>query len=383
MTLIYEKLTGYGRACKMIVYVSAFHEVFKGTGSMKFYDGDFSGVVDASLDANGTLTVSKYPHNNDKYIEEFSTRNQAAIARFLETLISRHIANTQINKRIFTLKFSGDRDIFEIKKTDFCLYRPNREIRPEMFIFDVPFANGGFPNIFVMDKSCRTGPFSPALAVFAEASHDVYDTVTSQTTEGKALVWAIYNSWNHGGFENSVPDITGNFHIPTNGRDKIPTFLNHSDLMFWGEKVGADMPVKGTVKNDDPFKAAEKEDKPAQKAEERKPVTNPFGELDGTNLKAWVEQGIKSSGSVNLSDLYVFSLEETLKLIEKPDTIIHVNLDSTIGVKKMCIYQGMIHYIPSSVDFDPITYFGDDVDLFQVETEETYPRYLLPSLTKK
>ncbi len=374
MTLIYEKLTGYGRACKLIVYVTAFHDVFKGTGGMKFYDGDFSGVVDVILDKSGSLTVCKYPHNNDKFVEEFSTKNQSKIKGFMEKLIVRNSQSTGITRAMFTLKFSEDSTIEEVKRGDFSRYHPTRETRDEMFTFDVPFANGGFPNVFVMEKSCRNGMYASVLDVFSAASHDVYDCATNQTPEGKALVWAIYNSWKRGSFEPVTPDMPQTLHIPTNGRDRIPAFLNQTDLLFWGDKVGSEMPQTVTVV--DPFKTKD-EEKAEKKEEERKPLTNPFGKVDPENLEAWVEQGIKSTGSVNLTDLYVYSLEKTLRLIQNPNAIIHVVLDSLIGVRKMCIYQGMIHYVPNKTDFDPIQYFGDDVDLFQADTEDTYPRYLL------
>jgi hypothetical protein len=330
---------------------------------MRFYEHDITKVVDVSVTKSGQITVHYYPHNDLGYVETYIRTRETEISRYIEQM-------KKVNESddLFTVKLEN-KGIEKVSRSDFSKYFASREPKTEMFIFEVKPEDGGFPSIYVMEQNSRSGPYEWALPIFAYASHDVIDPVSQQTDVGKRFVWMLYNSWIHQEFKGETPAM-GSISIPTNGKDEIPAFLNTTKLKEWGEKIG--IRLKGKTKT-------EKEPEIVNADLSGSRVTNPFGEINVAQLESWVAEGMRKSASVNLTDICALSLSKTLEMVENPDNIISVQLDTIVGARKMCIYHGQVYYIPSRKDFFLGDYFGEDEEIFVKCDDDTFPKYLLPS----
>lgn len=367
--ILHRDLSGYGVACGNISYISIWNKVFAAKGPMKFYPGDYSHIVELGFDSENDVTLYTYPYNDknkvnvlaEKYIKELEELLQEA---------------SKAEEILITVKLEEDGPV-RICKDDFRNYYPSSKGKDELFIFDVPESDGGFPSIYHYKNI--PGHHAQSLDVLAQSSHTCFLPADSSTAEGKQFFYMMCRSKALGIFSSQVPHDIQNVHFPTRKDAIIPARLNTTELRKLLEGKTANL-IK-TERGWSYTKGATKS-VPEEKEEESDVID--AGDVqdippDKTQLIVYnghegnIIEDALTKCAVNLSDIIAFGFQQTLRLLGATDIPVDVFLDYGELVRRMCVFAGFFYVIPIDEKDSMSEIFSEDDDLFIKCTKENYP----------
>lgn len=356
----------------LIKYVTLWDGIFKTAGVMRYAEiGLIPYITDVSLESNGKdVKVYLYPHNKDTGLEKIAEKHEEKLlSTILETMKS-----SDSERRVYSFLFSKEGEPRLLEESDFGNFSPS-STRDDMFIFSTGEKDSGFPNIFLIREENKKGNNYKTLRVMTASSGGVVPPVRNTTVAGKEFTYVLYNSFFEKKYTpDDIPSVVS-IDFPTRRDASFPRFLNVDALQkFSTESIPNNLKVidgklvyeeEGTTKQ---------EKKSEEKEEEEVFGLPPAQELENILLDELLNQN-----SISLGDAFQLGLGRTLALVPFSDVIVPIHINMADTAKKMCIYEGLIHIVPLTANFDPEDFFGEPGDMFHVCTEETFPKPALPS----
>ncbi len=366
--ILSESKSGWGNNYYMMRFIGNWAAEMATAGQMKFYPGDATKVTDVFFGETWKdIKIVLYPHNKSDMFQFASTKEEE-----IRKILEEEMMKEGNHRSVFTMILDENPRL--LLKEDFSNYYPQIDKVDELFIFDIP--QGGFPNVYLYEKSARMS--EPNLIhILAQSSSSIMSCASSPTDLGKELVYILFNSKMKREFTTDHPHLDG-IKFPTNGNMNFFNIMNHKELDKFADTCGAD---KIIVKSNG---------KTSYDAKDIKTLgddifEDSFGKPPREELEEIVSKDVAERDSTNLSDVHEIGLKKFIKMVPFTDRIIDIVMDISGVAKKMCLFEGVIHILPIDAEFDFSSFFleDDDDDIFHVCTEETYPRKFLPAPSKK
>lgn len=343
--LIVEKKSGGISSHGAIQYASPWSNEMRGKGGMKFYEKDITYIVDVTMGDpadEGIIRVYCYPHNNTDI---------SLVAIPLENEIREvynKLRSTFPRRTMFTINLEN-KTVVPLSTADFTRHYPQSEEKDELFIFDS--GQTELFEVYVFENVYRRNN-PEILYVLAAMSHDIMDCVGEPTVTGKEFTYILMNSRYNRQFTTYLPYLQS-MKFPTNGKSELPKYLKTDALEKFSYECGADTLTTNTslVPN----------------------VEDVYGKPAQNDLLRVIQAQIGIKGSANLSDIFQVGLKKVLESIPLAEIMIDVVPDIAGVGRRMCMYKGKFHIIPTQDDFDVIEFFGESQELFELCTDETFP----------
>lgn len=370
-----HKAGGYNQYM-LIKYVSLWDASFKTAGVMRYMESQhIRYITDVSLENSGKeVRVYLYPHNKEANLEPIAEKHGGKLLQDILEIME----STGSKRKVYTFLFSTEEEPRLLEESDFSNFTPS-SLDDDMFIFSTEADNGGFPNIFLIRDENKKGSNYTTLKIMTACSGEIVPSVNSITSAGKEFTYMLFNSYFQKKFDPVTPVVTS-IDFPTRKEASFPRFLKTEALeKFASERVPDNLRlVDGKITYEEPKTQPE-----ISKENEEEKDEEVFGLPPAQELENIVLDELINSRSINLSDAFQLGMGRTLAMTPFMDIIIPVNINMADTAKKMCIYEGQFHIIPLSDNFDAEDFFGEPADMFHVCTEETYPKFALPSGDEK
>ncbi|RPJ76482.1 MAG: hypothetical protein EHM20_07390 [Alphaproteobacteria bacterium] len=356
--IISDKRTAWGISAASIKCISLWSPEFEEKGAMRFYDGDTQYVVDVTYGKDlNQISVVTCPFNNPDIIS-IATTKEEDIRNLLSSLTKNALGYVTIDiekePKVVTLE-------------DFSRYAPTAELKDELFIFSTKNKEAAFPRIFCIEKAQRI--HNPdVLRAFTKSSLHVMDCASLPTDLGKEFTYTLLISTHFREFNDELPASIVNLRFPTRGNCNLPSHLNMENFDKFCDEF------------DDQLKVSEKgiEEKPEETAIEV------FGKLPQKELLKAMQKQILERDSLSLSDVFQVGFTSVLQNLLIKDSIIDLEPDVPGIIKRGCIKEGTVFVVPLSFEtFDPEESFGEPWEMFQICTEENFPRKYSNSIIKE
>jgi hypothetical protein len=366
--ITYDKMSGYGNQYMMIKYITVFSNEFKQRGTMKFYNGaSFGTIVDAYVTKEKDLKIVCYPHNNSTDVAVLAEKFQGELIQLLE-----NASSEEENHRTAYTMVLDENGPSLLTEDMFGSYIPGGKEYDELFIFDAEPKEGGFPQIYFMQKTQKLNGHDATLGILALSSSISMPPATKITDEGKSFTYSLVRSFYAKKFEKEVPYLSS-IDFPTKHKAELPNYLDTKTLIELGESSDSGS-VTVSAKGHHSYNEEKKEEIPGGDSEE-----DAFGYPEQKLLLGFVVKDMVEKGQINLSEIYQAGLAQVLAAIPFFDTIISINPDVPGIARKMCLYEGQYHIVPLSLS-EVHEFFANEPDeIFHLCTEDNFPKKLLPS----
>lgn len=364
--ITHTRYTGYQNSCGKIRYVTTWSLALGNSGEMYFLPPDFpkASIADFTLEINGDINVGTYNFSNPNHISLLAEKLQEEIGVILQVNFE------ETGDRTATLSLTDDRGVQVITRELFQRYYPHYQVSEELFTFNLPEDEGGFPNLYFMTKEHQSGVNTNALQVLAESSHVTYLPVAQNPSAfAKEFVYILYQSKCTGRFNADIP-LVSDINFPTNGQTKPKYDLNIAELEKVFQDAGVDKILQTSVGTSSASSEEEMEDGII--------ITDASGK--SRPLNEWEESIIRDAltyDRINLSDLFNAGVGKTLELLGSTEIYLDVFPDLPGIARRMCIFQNKVHVIPIDNRFDPEDFFGEPLELFAIHDDESFPHRVI------
>ena len=364
--LLYREKSGYVGSHGNIRYATPWdRNVMSRDAEIFFYPKNPDNVVEIGVsDHANDIEVYHYPHTR-KDIVSFLNKKEGDVVILLE------LAKEKFPGRTLFAIDANDMKILEDE--DFTCYRPSKVFPHNLFTFQGNGGAGTFPLIFVMNNQGNTGGYRYVFNTQVFTSHYCLKAAQIHTKFGKAFTYILANSIERKKFiGDEVPSIDS-IQFPTNGRERIPSFMKTDALENCFEKWGLnDLKVSGNEVLLLPGPTSQ--ELAETQALENLQYVLTKDEVDNIKDRALrIQRGVLDKNEILVTDLMAHGVRETFACLPAQDRIIPVSLDIGGIARKMCLFQGKVYVIPVSKKTEWDVYFGADPDSFVECTEETYP----------
>ncbi len=358
MTILVSRRTGFNNDYLMIKNVTVRDAIFETEGTMRFYTYPITNVVDAEIEGSLTRLVI-YTFSGGDFVLKYNSEEEA-----IRKIINEELAKPEnAHRKTFTLDLGR---MEAVTKKDFNEYSPDSE-KDNLFIFDAPANEGGFPEIFYFGRPAL-GMTSKVFKIQAYASRVAVKCSGIPTLFGKEFMYRILNSWPLREYKDECPDLT-DISFPTMRDAELPKFLNTDALKKFAETCGADKILQslgGIVDTSD----VQEQGKDA--------VEEAIHDLPNKIVRDILEKG-----TVNLTDMVIMGVSKALKLVPTKHDIIPITPETYYSVRKACIFEGKLHILPNKIGetFDYAQmWLGEDEEIIVHVSEDSYPKLSKPLL---
>lgn len=364
--LLYREKSGYLGSQGKIQYTTSWDKTsMSRDAEIFFYPKNPDSVVDIGVSDNlNDVEVFHYPHTR-KDIVNFLNKKEDEVKILLQLALEKFPGRS-----LFTIDAA---DMKIIEDDDFTCYRPSKVFKYNFFTFQGPGGAGTFPTVFMISNQQDNGSYKYVFNTQVYTSHYCLKAAQIHTQFGKNLTYILANSVERKKFiGDDVPSIDS-IQFPTNGRDRIPSFLRTDALQACFEKWGLnDLKVSGDKLLLLPGPSSE-EVIDAQVLENLQYVLSK-DEVDNVRDRALrIQRSVLDKNEILVTELMAHGVRETFACLPAQDRIIPISLDIGGIARKMCLFQGKVYVIPVNKKTEWDVYFGADPDSFVECTEETYP----------
>jgi hypothetical protein len=350
--VINEQKTGWADH-KLLRCLSSWSDSFKTSGTIKFFSGDANYVSEICMQ-DGNLVWTIFPHTPE--ILPHVEKNEEDLKKIFADSRKEGAGDT-------VLVYLKD-GVRAITTGDFKNYYPESPIKDELFIFaGTKFEDGGFPNVYYYSTQHRQQR-PEILSIFCDSSTSIMSCISSPTALGKKLVYSLLLSKRNK--EVSFPDLQVNtLNFPTTGLNDVATSNSSTEFDKFVDSCPNNLTVGTGGMSYNELPVDESDDN----------VDELYGKPPSEQLEHIIEQSALVMGEVNLSDIFEVGIGRVIALLPITYEIINVVQDMSGVAKKMCIYNGLVHLIPTDEGFDPEVTFGEPDEFFNICIDEnSYPK---------
>lgn len=371
--ITFEKRGGWANDAGNIHYVSFWSKELNKRSPLRFYEGDVGLVVDAVISGDN-IKIIHYPHNSAT-ITQIATSFETEIVALVTKMRA-----TFPNRTRYTISLETIPSLVLVES--FTGYFMNQAPKDELVIFEKEKDDEGFPIIYAFDAHQKTANKDVGY-VMNRCAAFIADCAGEPTELGKELVFILFNSQREGEFTARCVGGFSSAAFPTRGNGEIPNYVSTKALRAFADECSAHSKVTvkdgvTTFEEDDTvidLKAEEVDEDDDEMVDEFPPaISAPLLPPPSVNIQEHMTKQLLDKESLNLGDIFMLGLSETMALVPFRDKIIEVNLDLTGIGRKACIFEGQFHLIPLTRDFDPEEFFGEPMEMFHICDESTFPK---------
>lgn len=351
--VIYRTLSGYGDFFMLRKHIGLWDGILESDSPMRFLSPDIKPeyLIDIILgEHKKDLEVIFLPSTDKKLAENIykeETKIREVFAECCEQISDRSA---------FTINTATWKPIVE---EDFKSYSPPSS--GEYAVFILPKLErklGGFPYMYTLPLSNCSGIYKDLFAIQAMSSLYVTKCAGTATKLGKEFTYIMLNSHLHNGFTTEKPT-TDDLKLPTNGLEDVPAIYKTELLEKLLDKAHVDsvkMTGKGTKLLPEP-------------SNQNKSVADTSHTQTVSILKSILLTDLRNRKMLNLSDIVMYGLKETIQLITNQEELVRVHIDVADTAKVMYIFGGMLYVVsyPESSSDWATTLFGSDSLVLEID----------------
>lgn len=362
--ILYRRFSGWGKQSYLIKRTTPWLPEMKTEGEMLFYNDDPKFVVDIAVgDSPDTVEVVTYPMTPDNMDIGILLEGHEDI---LQGILKK--ANDENNgQSVVTFNV---KTLLPLTREDFTRLAPDLQYPLQLFLFDCEKEGTGFPFLYLMSQDTCTGVYRNLFRIQALCSRWVYKSA-NPTRFGKRAVFSLFNSLFDSSKDFVLPFVDlSTLNFPTNGLSEANEHLLYDDWDKLMEQSG----VQKLIQTKDGITF---EDEPNPMDDTPDVEVNPFGIPSGSeNLESFIQSNYLDRHSVPFTAMMELGIEETIMILPGK-VVIPVEMDMPQVAKKMCLYEGMVHIIPTK-DIELLDEIFEDLHLIVVhENEDSYPKFQL------
>jgi len=339
--ILFRSNSGYGVPTENFSYKTIW-TIGEIKSPIKFlsWDLDLSKLVDVKFDGID-IEIFHYPHNGKEFITDYSPKT---VQEALEANITGRFKN--LVGRIITINIETF-EFITIKHFEGISRMSQKVCGFVGFTYNLP--SGGFPKIYVCEKTSYSDNNQGVFDTITESSRYVTSPVNHATTLGKYLLFKL--------------------HMSAYGIAKEP---NHPPLSQVPFSYNERWLPQSTLDVEDLIKIAQSKGNTLKKT--TKGITDTTSLVSTRETAVIIQKQILDRGSVLFTSMLDYGVQETLDINPLKDVIISVELDLSGIARKACLFEGKIYIIPIERDFDYETYIGIPDDSLILCSEETFPK---------